>query len=457
MDKYMYNLTPAQAVMYLSMKYSLQKQVINVPTSMLIQDEIDFELLQQAIELEVKRNDALRLRFEKSGGTVSQYFEAPDEAQTRIYEVKDFTGFTEEEQNSVLSQLAGKAFKIYKETPYNLVMIKSYDGYCGVFFNVNHLIMDSFAVMIFYRDLFQVYYALRNGTELPKPLVPYEELLKKELAYQGSDREKADMEFFKDLYENETEPILAAPYGMEPLIKARKKDPNARSASTFSIAHTKVKQKVFRIEKGQMEEMFRFCKEQQVPFQCLFAMGIRTYLSLVNEHEKDITFNATVARRATLAEKRSAGTRIHFLGSRSIAEDEDAFIKVVRQIAEYQNSCFRHVDLDPQKMWAIQGEVYSTKGSYAAMSFTYQPVAMDLGLDADIRTKWHSPGYASNPLYITIMHNISHAGGLDVYYEYQSHLMTEENIESFQQTVMRTMELGLQNPQITVGEIFEKL
>lgn len=459
MDRKIYNLTPAQAIMFLSMKYSLKKQVINIPTSMLIREELDFDILQQAVKYEIKRNDALRLRFEKSANTAVQYFESVDEAEDKACDRLDFTGKTEEEQNRVLSELAGRAFKIYREKPFEIVMIKSFDGNCGLFFNVNHLIMDSFAVMIFYKDVFEIYYSLKDGRKFPEPLTPYEEVLKKELAYQGSEAEKADIKFFEDLFTRNPEPLMTTPYGREPLRKARKKNPEARSASIFSLFHTKVKQKVFYIPQQQAEELFCFCKEYRVPFQCLFTMGIRTYLSLKNDHETDISLNATVARRATLAEKNSGGTRIHFFPNRSNVKDEDTFLDAVRQINGYQNACFRHINLDPQKILKIRSKIYGTpeSTSYEAMSLTYQPVEMDIGTDAEIKSKWHSPGYASNPLYITIMHNFSKEKGLDVYYEYQVKLLSEEDIISFQNTVLKTMYLGIKNPQITVAEIFREL
>ena len=51
--------------MYMMVKYSLHKNLVQIPTSFSVDREIDFDLLKQAFNLEIARNDSLRLRFVK--------------------------------------------------------------------------------------------------------------------------------------------------------------------------------------------------------------------------------------------------------------------------------------------------------------------------------------------------------------------------------------------------------
>jgi len=57
----------------------------------------------------------------------------------------------------------------------------------------------------------------------------------------------------------------------------------------------------------------------------LLLMGLRTVLSKFNNNEKDVSVKTNVARRGTLLEKHSGGTRIHFFPLRTIMEPDMTF------------------------------------------------------------------------------------------------------------------------------------
>ena len=73
-DKACYHLSPAQDVPYMQCTYSLYKRVINILSSIALDEEVDFELMDQAFKLLVERNDCLRIRFFKKRGKLMQYF-----------------------------------------------------------------------------------------------------------------------------------------------------------------------------------------------------------------------------------------------------------------------------------------------------------------------------------------------------------------------------------------------
>ncbi len=66
---------------------------------------------------------------------------------------------------------------------------------------------------------------------------------------------------------------------------------------------------------------------------CLLLMGLRTYLQKENNLD-DISLTTTIARRATLQEKRSGGTRIHCFPFRTIVPREDTFIEGIYKIRD---------------------------------------------------------------------------------------------------------------------------
>ena len=69
-----YDLIPSQQTMHYMLKYSLHKQVMQIPMSLTVSEKLDFDTLQKAVEIECRRNDCMRLRYFKEKGQIRQYF-----------------------------------------------------------------------------------------------------------------------------------------------------------------------------------------------------------------------------------------------------------------------------------------------------------------------------------------------------------------------------------------------
>ncbi|HBT19489.1 MAG TPA: hypothetical protein DEA52_05475 [Clostridiaceae bacterium] len=85
---------------------------------------------------------------------------------------------------------------------------------------------------------------------------------------------------------------------------------------------------------------------------------------------------------------------------------------------------------------------------------TYQPVSMHIHGGPEIETRWYSNGAVSQPLYLTIMDGDGQ-GGLKVYYEYMSNVITSEKIKDIHRCMLLFMTEGAKNPQITLRELFD--
>ena len=70
----LYNLIPSQENIYTLVKYSFHKQIVQVPSSVSFDYDIDFSLLLKALNIEIERNDCLRLRFKEVDGVIKEYF-----------------------------------------------------------------------------------------------------------------------------------------------------------------------------------------------------------------------------------------------------------------------------------------------------------------------------------------------------------------------------------------------
>jgi hypothetical protein len=175
-----------------------------------------------------------------------QYFIPPYELDS--IPVADFTGKTKEEQDAYLSRDASTPIHYKRGEVFRVIFFRTYDGRSGIYVCASHLNMDAMAVLLFLSDLIDVYIALINGTELPKPLEPFEKGIQADLAYlQDTKKLEKDEKFFREFFLKDGKTFYAAAHGIEKLKQKRlkKKDPDLRYLNATDPIHDKTKPCVF--------------------------------------------------------------------------------------------------------------------------------------------------------------------------------------------------------------------
>lgn len=454
MERKYYDLTAAQNILFFSQKYTIHKQVNNVCTSVLVDKELDLDRLKKAIEIAYDRNDALRIRIVKVDKSMKQYFE--DKADSHI-EFLDFTGKTQDQMEKKLYKIASKPVTVWGKPLSKTYMIRSYDGRSGLYFVVSHMIMDSWAITTFFKDVFGIYLSLEEGKDLPKPLKSFEKLLIEDLNYKNTKKYKVDREFWEKEFQKDQEPIYTSVNGYNVLedFRKKKKDSNLRYLGTINLLRTKAKHAVLTFHKELVEKMEAYCLANRVSMQSLVLLAFRSYFSKVNRREKDIFFHTVIARRGTLAEKNTGGSRVYFMPFRTIFNEDETFKKACEIINEKQTTIYRHSSIDPLEVMSIWKGIYDLPqiGAYSGASVTFQPVKLVLpGQDIKIESKWYGNGAASQDLYLTVMDGDG-TGSLKFYYEYLVHKVPLENIEKLHEYMIKAIEAGIANNEITIGEL----
>ena len=242
-------------------------------------------------------------------------------------------------------------------------------------------------------------------------------------------------------------------------MEERKKNPNARAA-LFISQNVDSALDIFHLEEEPTARLLNFCEQQHISLQCLLIMGIRTYLQKMNGND-DVSINVAYARRATLAEKKSGGTRIHSFPFRTIISEDTTFLDGIHMIRDGQNEIFRHTNFDPVEYFAYRRQLYPVEPgrTYEPMSLTYQPMTMkDKGLsklgDIKYKTKWYPNGATTQAMYLTVMHR-PEDNGLDFNFEHQTAAVSRQTLEYFYYYMCKIMFKGVEKPSLTVSEIIK--
>lgn len=455
-----YPLTAAQKFHFFYLDRCPDKAVVNIGTSLTIEAELDFEILRESILKAYERSEAMRLQFARDkDGTWYQY--VVDRAEREI-PLEDFSGKSMEEAERTMREWTGAPFQREDAQMSRIVMIKMPDGYSGVYMLADHLIMDAQSLICFLKDVIELYCnRVYEDVPYPKEMASYVEQLKKDLAYEaGTKAKERDEAYFQKLIAG-SEPVYNGIDGTKKLESERKKWKNPKLRAAVNVSDSvESSLDTFHLEGEPTKRLMNFCEERHISLMCLLLMGLRTYFQKMNGND-DVSINTAIARRATLKEKKSGGTRIHSFPFRTVIPEEKTFLEALLEIRDLQNEMFRHANYDPVSYFAYRGRLYQNPPgcTYEPMSLTYQPMTLkEKGLDklGDIRykTKWYPNGATTQAMYLTVMHR-PEDNGLDFNFERQVKAVSKEQIEYLYYYLCKIMFKGTENPNLTVGEILK--
>lgn len=455
-----YPLTAAQKFHFFYQEKCPKKEVLNIGTSLTIETDIDWDVLRQAIYKAYERSEGMRVRFAKDkDGSIYQYIVDQEE---REIEFVDFSGRTMEEAEEEMKSWTKVPFRLQDSPMNRIVMIRMPDGYNGIYLLGDHRTLDAQSLIAFLKDIIELYCnAKYEGVPYPKDMASYVEQIQRDLAYEaGSRAQQKDREFFEKMIE-ESEPIYNGLRGPEKLEEARKNynDPTLRAAFNTSDSVDSAID-IFHLEEEPTRRLMAFCEENHVSLACLLMMGLRTYFQKMNGND-DVSINMAIARRATLKEKKSGGTRIHSFPFRTIISGEKSFLEGIYEIRDKQNEYFRHANYDPVEYFAHRAMVYPHEPglTYEPMSLTYQPMTLkEKGLeqlgDIKYKTKWYPNGATTQAMYLTVMHRPKD-NGLDFNFEHQVKAVSREDLEYLYYYLCKIMFKGVENPNLRIGEIIK--
>lgn len=449
-----YDLIPSQDAMYLMFKFGLHKQMSQIPTSVSVDYELDFDLLQKAFDIEIQRNDALRIRFVKKNRAVKQYFIDPYKFKVPV---KYFSSV--QEQEKFFSDDAKKPVYFLKDELFRIYFFKTEGGGNGIYANFTHLITDALGIVGFYFDLLRVYVTLLKGQELPKELDSYEEHIQEELEIMA---DKAKMEkhekFYKEYFLEHGEPFYAGVHGPALLeaYRKKKKNPDIRVPMAYNPLHDKCDMIVEHICPEDAKKIFDYCLENRISPESIFVLGLRTYCSAINYRIDDVSMMTVCSRRSTLKEKNMCGCLAQPLIFRSKLAEELTFDEALKSLVKTRVSLYRHLNFPYTKARDLSLSLFNYGPIQGAntMMYSWIPIPVDDRFPFKLEFKTYNLERYFTPLYtMTIPDPIDK--GINMYYMYRVKLSTQENIKSLHKNALEVILKGIENPDITLKELLD--
>ncbi len=451
---------PQQFMLGVSIQYGKGFLVNNIGSGYYFKADVDFEIMKESVLEAIGRCDTMRLRFiPDEQYKVLQYVE---EKTTMDIPTLDFSDLTEEEADAKLLEKTRGDVPMFFCELHKIWLVKLPGGYNGILMKIQHLAMDAYSVKIFLKDIMEIYLHKVKGTAYPKPMRPYLPEAMKELAYINSPKHEAERKFWYNSLAETTEPVFTDYLLDNRMKKQREKYPDRRYCDIHS-GSPEAGLLLFSLTAEETDKFMKMCAERQLSVCAALSMGIRTALSVFNDNEEDVSFKIIINRRGTIGEKKSGGIRINTFPTRSIVSPDKTFTQAVEIITEDQNGIYANSSIGFMEMLGLRHksmpETALPDSTYDSVGFSYQPLMIIPNIDEETaktaRGIWYNNGASMIPVYITARHR-ANDGGLEFVFEYRKEPNPVRDLEIFFSKVRLAINMGTENPDVTVAEILER-
>ncbi len=454
-----YNLIHSQEMVQYMWKYSVHMQSTQVPVAIAFDEKMDFLTLARAVNIEIERNDCMRLRIFREGLRVKQFF--LNEYKLKKILVKEFN--SKEEQTAYFDSVASTKLDVFGGEMYKIIFFRTHEKKSGVFIVASHMIMDFVAAFMFFKDLIAVYDSLRNNEPLPKALSKYEDIIKNEQDNPALEeriaKEAKELDEFVFVEKNRR-PFYNAINGTKVLDRQSKlfRQPDMNMPHIYLPVLDKTQLIKKHLNEEDSKEIAAFIKENQLSAEWVIQTAFRIYLSKLNRHTNDTLFWVLCPRRRTVKEKRCGGTLASPMPWREILDDNKSFLDTAHQLGESQVFLFRHSDVPFTTVRQMERDRFglSLMQTSNTMMFSYLPSGENSFGGRQYDFSAYNFGHYVMPIYTLTMQEAS-TGRYVFSYIHRLFLTKEQEVLDFHDGVVKTLLLGVRNPEKTIGEILEEL
>lgn len=444
-----YGFNYSQDIVHLQTKFSLFKRVSNIVFSLEMENGFNVALMTGALQLLINRNDCLRIRFVKDGKKTLQFFEK----ERALGSVPSIKISTYAQLEKFISGFRKKAMDVFKGETIKVVFAVGPAGEKLIFFKVSHLVVDSYGISVLVNDLLSVYAALEKGEDLPPVPAQFEDILKRDTQYRENNQAvEKDRAFFQEYYcvRHKQHPVYCGLHGNanDRWMKLKRK---GAFALPYFFVRCDTKGYRFVIPSSVVAKAQDWCSVQGISMNTFFFYTCSVACSLKNGKEPFQLPLELLNCRATVADRKAAGTKVQSLSVYTTVDYEKSFNENIALLFEDQSELYRHTKLSYLEIQDIEHKLwkYSMMSQITNFSFSFIPVSMPSG----VRMQVHSNGKGALPAYIALMHDVN-ANEIQVIYDVQTRMCTAEQLIDFQNLYIRVMESVLAQPDIALGEIF---
>ena len=427
MERNLYELTnPQKSILSIEQAYP-ETNINCIGGTVRIFEKVDFDLLKQAFNLTVKKNDGLRIRLLKKDDNTYQYFEAFE------YEDYPVINITKKEFDEIVKNYIPKPFNIYENKLFNFKLYRFEDGTGAYITFLHHLICDAWTTSLYVNETMTLYHALKNNLSVDEITYPsYVDFIKSEQKYKESSRFQSDKEFW-DSYFNDS-------YSFSSL------------KNNINLSSTHFTRKTFQFSEKLVGKLNEFCKTNESTIPAFLLSTYSLYFTKMLGSDS-FTFGTPVLNRSNFAEKNMFGTFISTMPINILYDEEAGFNDRTSDLLKDQKTIYRHLKYPFSEVAKHVKEITNSSEKIYDVIFSYQNARSNVNeLDIPFEITWIPTDNQLESLMIHVM-DMNDSGNLNINYDYQTDIFSEDDIVNMHDRIERIIEQVLENNQIKCKEI----
>jgi len=278
-----YDLTHSQKRIWYIDKVNLDSPLHNIGGCLKINEDIDIEKLKETINIVIRENKGLRLRFTEREGQPVQY----------IYDFKeeniDYIDFTKYEETTIKHEkwsenLFKKSFQLEDSKLYYFAIYKINEKKYGILLNIHHIISDGWSISLIEKQICKIYNNLvKNETIYQGEYYSYIDFIKAEKEYLNSDRFIKNKNFWNEKFKSIPEDFLY-------------KTSNSLEG----------KRQIFNIDSNLSKEIKGFVEDKKCSLNTFFITILLIYINKIT-YKKDLVIGTPVFNRTSKKQKNMVG------------------------------------------------------------------------------------------------------------------------------------------------------
>lgn len=428
MKKKIYSLTIPQKSILVTEQFYKGTTLHNVCGTAFMKEKINFNLLQQAILLFVKYNDSFRLKLSFENNEIKQYLDEFHSFSVPIIDLKE-----ENEISNCENDLVRTLISLESDL-FLFQMFRLPNGTGGFMANVHHIIADSWTLGLLAKEIVHIYCCLKNKESISSEDFPsYLTVIESEKDYQYSEKFEKDKEYWNSIFDTIPEPTNVP--STKPI------------TDTFSCQANRIS---YMIPKEEMDLINEFCRSYHISVFNFFMAIYSIYLGRVS-HLKDFTIGTPILNRTNFKEKNTTGMFINIVPCRIQLTNSD-FVSFVQKIAKDSLCMLRHQKYSYQYILEDLRKKSPDLPSLYHTIISYQITKANTEKGCSYDTTWAFNGNCGDDLDIHLF-DLNDSGSINIAYDYQLNLYSEEDIASIHGRVLHMIKQVLAKPTIALEQI----
>ncbi len=420
-----YHLTHPQQRIWYTEKMHPGTGMWNNAGTLKIKGQIDYALLERALNITIEENDSIRLRIGVEDGVPYQYV-APF-APYRV-EVLDFLHAGVEKLYEWDSRQTKAPMPLIDNPLYFFAFLSVSEEECGFYAKFHHIISDAISIVEFSNQVMECYQQLLCGNE-PKPIERpgYIDYIAGEQEYFKSKRFTYDHEFWKNQFAKPPEPTI---------IKQIKK----------ADIRTEAQRKAFVLPEAFSAKIREYCEKTDISVFALFLSALSIYIHRVTG-KKNIIIGSPVANRSTIAEKAMFGMFVSTVPVCIEISDALSFAEFSQIVSNQWFSALKHQKYPYDLLMHELHQTYKNLDLLCDVTLSYQYGKFIKNTERfTYEGRWHFSGSQASALNIHV-NDREDDGRFILDYDYQTQLFYGKEIEYFHSHMVNIIRDMISHPK----------